>query len=559
MRVADYIFSVVESLGVRNVYGVTGRGSLFLSDAVARNSNLNWIALHHEQSAGFAALTEAVLGESLAVVVVSSGCASTNAITPLLNAWQDFVPLLFISGQHFSYETQYGSEKRVRTFGQQETNIIPIVKSLTLWSEMIMRKEDVENSLEEALLSMSNTRRAPAWIDIPLDIQSAHVDFPVKKRSFPLGNLKTNLGIKQVDLDYLCVNIESSERPLVLIGSGVRNSKCQEDLIKLCSSQDLPIVFANTAVDTFTSDCKFVVGSVGSMGCSHSAELALQKTDFLIVLGHRLGSYTTGNEKKQFAPLARICVIDIDFLDLDAFEVTVDRKITSDLKIALEQVNKNIKPRARESWLGDCLEFARIDESDFLEYQQSKEVDLHFLAGAMGELFSEDTVFVTDSGYSEVIIPTNIKLRGNQRFVHPASQGAMGFAIPAAVGVAMNSKGPVCVVVGDGSIMMNLQELQTISSLNLNVLIIVIKNDAYGIIRRRQSELFRGRTVGTHSSNGVSCPDFEKVAKAFNFKFERINHSNEMLDKLRNLNNSRILGPRIVEMPGFWNQTYRTL
>ena len=158
-----------------------------------------------------------------------------------------------------------------------------------------------------------------------------------------------------------------------------------------------------------------------------------------------------------------------------------------------------------------------------------------------------------------MIIPTNIKLRGNQRFIHPASQGTMGFAIPAAVGVALNSTGPVCVVVGDGSIMMNLQELQTISSLNLNVLIVVIKNDAYGIIRRRQSELFRGRTIGTHSSNGVACPDFEKVAKAFNFKFERINHSNEMLVKLRELNKSSIVGPIIVEMPGFWNQTYRTL
>ena len=555
MRLADYLFEGIEAIGVKNIYGVTGRGSLYLSDAVARNKNLTWIPMHHEQAAGFAAVAESQLNRAPSVVVVSSGCASTNLMTPLLLAWQDFLPVIFISGQHFLRETQYFTNKKVRTFGQQETNVISLVEELTKWSTMITDSKQIDVFFREGFRSMLSGRKGPIWLDIPLDLQSSTI---VRKNdsqfSVPEKAESANSPAKE-DVMYLKESLEKAKKPLILVGSGVENSRAKEEVQRLSEAFDIPIIYSHTAVDTFSTLSENVIGSVGSMGCSQAAAIVLNQCDFLVVLGHRLGSYTTGPHPELFAQNSEVCVVDIDFTEIEAFQPHVDRRIRSDIKSLISTLLQLTEGKDNSDWLKRSCKIKKSLEISLDKFSPNDPVDLYHLTATLSKILPDEAVLVTDSGYPEVIIPTNYTIQGSQRVIHPASQGSMGYALPASVGVSLNSSSLVCAVIGDGSIMMNLQELQTISAMKLKILILVINNDAYGIIRNRQDELFRGRTIGTDSSNGLSCPEFDQIANAFGIKYRSVEKASQLEITLRGIVNANEF-PIICEIKGLWNQKY---
>lgn len=555
MRLADYLFEGIEAIGAKNIYGVTGRGSLYLSDAVARNKNLTWIPMHHEQAAGFAAVSESQLNRAPSVVVVSSGCASTNLMTPLLLAWQDFLPVIFISGQHFLRETQYFTNKKVRTFGQQETNVISLVEELTKWSTMITDSKQIDVFFREGFRSMLSGRKGPIWLDIPLDLQSSTI---VRKNdsqfSLPEKAESANSPAKE-DVMYLKESLEKAKKPLILVGSGVENSRAKEEVQRLSEAFDIPIIYSHTAVDTFSTLSENVIGSVGSMGCSQAAAIVLNQCDFLVVLGHRLGSYTTGPHPELFAQNSEVCVVDIDFTEIEAFQPHVDRRIRSDIKSLISTLLQLTEGKDNSDWLKRSCKIKKSLEISLDKFSPNDPVDLYHLTATLSKILPDEAVLVTDSGYPEVIIPTNYTIQGSQRVIHPASQGSMGYALPASVGVSLNSSSLVCAVIGDGSIMMNLQELQTISAMKLKILILVINNDAYGIIRNRQDELFRGRTIGTDSSNGLSCPEFDQIANAFGIKYRSVEKASQLEITLRGIVNANEF-PIICEIKGLWNQKY---
>ncbi len=557
MRVADYLVSRIEELGIKRIYGVTGRGSLFLTDAVAKTRKLDWVALHHEQSAGFAAIAEAQYNKMPSAVIVSSGCASTNLLTPLLLAWQDFIPVVFISGQHYSHETQRFTQNRVRTFGQQETDIVPIVETLTKWSGMLTDKKIVRETIDNAFVSMMDERKGPIWIDVPLDLQSATIEDDDVDVVYPRMQSKSTACPTNDDIRYLFDKLSNAKRPVILIGSGVEASNIGPKLLDFCLINSIPIVFANTAVDVLSTNNLNVIGAVGAMGGSRAAAMTVQKSDFLLVLGHRLSSTTIGDKPKTFAPHAELCIVDIDFTEIKAFRVDYDRLIHSELSNfmnSLITLNLGIS-ETRQKWLEASIKVKSRFEQEFLGNSTENSIDIYDLAHALEQSLPEDSILVTDSGFPELILPTNFKIKKGQRFLHPSSQGSMGFAIPAAIGAALASKKLVCVVVGDGSIMMNIQELQTIRHLNLHVVILVVNNDAYGIIRKRQTELFRGRTIGTDSSNGITCPNFERVAWAFGFKFKRVTSIQELEGAFESIF-LHSKSPWICEVPGSQSQEY---
>jgi acetolactate synthase-1/2/3 large subunit len=555
MRLADYLFDGIESIGVKNVYGVTGRGSLYLSDAVARNKNLTWIPMHHEQAAGFAALAESQLNRAPSVVVVSSGCASTNLMTPLLLAWQDFLPVIFISGQHFMRETQYFTNQKVRTFGQQETNVISLVRELTKWSTMITDSKQIDSFFSEGFNFMLNGRRGPIWIDIPLDLQSSTILSKGNARYAVQENVNSAISPASSDVIYLKDSLEKAKRPLLLVGSGVENSRAKEEVQRLSEAFDIPIIYSHTAVDSFSTLSENIIGSVGSMGCSQAAAIVLNQCDFLVVLGHRLGSYTTGPHPELFAQNSEVCVVDIDFTEIEAFQPHVDRRIYSDIKNLINALLQITEGRDNSDWFKKSCKIKKSLEIRLDKFSPKEPVDLYYLTATLSKVLPNDAVLITDSGYPEVIIPTNYTIRGNQRLIHPASQGSMGYALPAAVGASLNTSEIVCAVIGDGSIMMNLQELQTISDMKLQILILLINNDAYGIIRNRQDELFRGRTIGTDSSNGLSCPKFDQVAKAFGIKYKSVMEASQLGPMLKDIVEKNEF-PLICEIKGLWDQKY---
>ena len=287
---------------------------MFLTDALAKNQNLKHVCTHHEQAAAFSAMAYAQQKNSFGACLVSTGCASTNAITAVLCAWQDSIPLVIISGQNTLSETSRYTKKKIRTFGQQEADIIPIVSCVTKYSTMIKNPKDIAYEIDKAIYFANEGKKGPVWIDVPLDIQSSRVELERLKRFKSKSLKKIDRSIKK-DINSFHKIFNKSKRPAVLIGSGIKSSKTEDQLKNFINKNNIPLVYSNSAPDIFGSQYKNSIGSVGFMGCSRAGNFVAQNSDLLIVLGNRLSSMTTGTELAKFARNAQIIVVDIDELE----------------------------------------------------------------------------------------------------------------------------------------------------------------------------------------------------------------------------------------------------
>lgn len=552
MRVADYIVNTIYNRGTDTIFSVSGRGALFLTDAIAKHGEINNIAVHHEQAAAFAAVAYAQYSGKVGACLVSTGCASTNALTGVLSAWQDNIPCIFISGQNVLNETSNYTGLKIRTYGQQEADIIPIVSTITKYSAMLHKGSDIIAEIEKAYYFALEGRPGPVWLDIPLDLQSANVELPPEQDSDQL--IYESPLIDEDDIFAVVSKLKSSKRPVVLIGSGVRTANAEDELKEFIEKTRIPVVYSNSAPDTYGSRNELSIGSIGSMGASRSGNFTIQNADLVLILGNRLSAYSTGVDFCDFARDAQTVVVDIDPIEHKKKSIRIDQFVHADVKNFLKQLNELTFEVNTNEWVSSCLHWKKIFSELEPQFTNSEDIDLYEFTKALSSTLPERCSIVTDSGFIEVILPTNFSFGNGQRSIHPISQGAMGFALPGSIGAHYASKEPVYVVVGDGSIMMNLQELQTIIHNKIPVKIIVINNNVYGIIRRRQVELFRGRTIGTDPDNGVSCPDFDKVATAFGFKYQLIKGKEGLGDALTQLINTD--GPVICEVICREDQSY---
>jgi len=552
MRVADYVMKRLFAAGIGHVFLVTGRGSLFLTDALAKNTSLEPVCVHHEQSAAFAAVAYAQQSGGMGACLVSTGCAATNAITGVLSAWQDGIPCIFISGQNVLRETSRYSGIALRTYGQQEADIISLVKPITKYAQMITSAEQIVDVMDMALTLANFGRKGPVWLDIPLDLQSATIEpdnMAISERSVPV--------LPRVSPDALGLVVSaltSAKRPAILIGSGVRSAGAEQDLRLFAKEWSIPVTFTASAPDVYGADYPLSIGSVGSMGCSRAGNFTVQNADLVLVLGSRLNSLTTGLDFSSFARSAQVIVVDIDPIEHSKDSVNVDRLIISDLKYFLEQINL-VKPKPSEKiWVLKCQHWKAQFRPVEPFFKCTDKVDLYELANCLSDILPSDINIVTDSGLIEVILPTNIRFSDGMRCIHPASQGAMGYALPAAIGAYYASGKLTLAVIGDGSIMMNIQELETIKYRQLPIKILVVNNNGYSIIRRRQRDLFRRRSIGTDPGNGVSCPDFSKVATCFDLKYFRIDDPGSLRAGLLDVLGSTV--PTLCEIMGRPDQGY---
>jgi acetolactate synthase I/II/III large subunit len=552
IRVADYIFEKLASIGVKTPFVVTGRGALFLNDAIAKRIDMEPCFVHHEQSASFAAIAASEVTGVLGCAVVSTGCASTNTLTGVLSAWQDGIPAIFISGQNALSETTRFTQSGIRTYGQQEADIIEIVQSVTKYSVMVTEPDSIRYELEKALYLAEEGRKGPVWIDVPLDIQNMRVD-PENMKGFE-PSTPTELLPSMNEIHEVASDLSKAERPVILIGSGIKHSQMVDELQLFAERNQIPVVYTLSAADVLGTRQTLCIGSVGSMGCSRAGAFAVQNSDYLLVLGSRLTSMTVGVDYCKFARNAKVVVVDIDKQEHSKDSIKIDQFIHADLKLFFEAISDIEINTHTESWVEKCIHWKKTFKNTHKVSSDNERVDLYDLADQLSTLMPETAVFVCDSGFSDVILPTNIDFGEQQTCVHPVSQGAMGFAVPAAIGIYECSKRPTVVVVGDGSIMMNLQELQTISSKGSNIKIFVINNNAYAIIRRRQKELFRKRTIGTDSSNGVTCPNFKSVAECFNLKYHFIEKTLDLHHGIQSVLD--MSGPVLCEIMGLEDQQY---
>ncbi len=520
LRVADYIMSRLAKVGVGHVFQVTGRGTLFLNDALAKTGELKGVSLHHEQSCAFAAVAYAERRRALGACLVSTGCASTNAMTGVLTAWQDGIPCFFISGQNILRETTRYTGIPIRTYGQQEADIVALVSPITKFAHMLTNPQDIVEVMDKALRAALTGRKGPVWLDVPLDLQSALID-PGALASAKPDLVAPSLALAG-EVERIAEDLRHAQRPVVLIGKGVRSAGAEALLSEFVEAWNIPLTYAASAPDSYGAAHSLSIGSVGAMGCSRAGNFAVQNADYVLVLGSRLTALTTGTDYCKFARSAQVAVVDIDPVEHSKVGIRIDRLVPADLHAFLSALMQQPAKQVPEAWVEKCLHWKCLFSTVEPAFNSPDVVDLYQLADRLSALMPVGATLVTDSGLAEVILPSNIRFRDGVDCIHPASQGAMGFALPAAVGVQHATNDLVLAVIGDGSIMMNLQELESIRFQRLPIKVIVINNNVYSIIRRRQRDLFRKRTIGTDPSNGVSCPDFSKVADCFGLHYQRI-------------------------------------
>lgn len=528
-RVADYIADYIHDLGVKDVFMVSGGGMMFLSDGLAMKPEINVVCTHHEQAAAMAAVGYAKYTEGFGVAYITTGCGGTNAVTGLLDAWQDNVPCLFISGQCKRKETVRNSGLPLRQFGVQEVDIIAVVEPLTKYAVMVNDPEKIAWHLDKAVHQARTGRPGPVWLDIPMDVQGAAID-ETKLERFDATNEPADFITEPLigDLEKVAKLFASAKRPIIVAGQGIRLAGAIPAFRKFIEENRIPVVASRLGIDMLPSEHPLFIGRIGNKG-DRAGNFAVQNADLVLVIGSRLSVSSTGHEYQTFAREATMVIIDIDPVEHRKNTVRVDLFINADAGRFLDSI-KVSNPPDSNCWEQKCLEWKNRWPVCLPAYAESKEVNLYYFVDCLTRKMKPDAVVVSDAGSAFYVVSQGGQFNKDQRYVTSGGQADMGYSLPAAVGVSVGrGKGEVLAVTGDGSFQMNIQELQTVVHNRLPVKLFVWNNDGYLSIRASQSKFFEGRFIGTDSSSGVSFPDTAKIANAYGIKYFRVNESSELL------------------------------
>ncbi len=518
MRVADYIVKRIYEEGTRHVFYVPGGQCVYLTDALRRNKNIESVAMHHEQAAAMAALSYALFDNNLGACFVTTGCAGTNTMTGVLHAWQDSIPCIFVSGQQPYGQTIKASGLPLRQVGVQEADIETIMSSITKFSITVEDEKNIAVYLDKAIYLAKSGRKGPVWVDVPLNIQNAMIDEEKLDRFPPQG--QPYQAISDIDLQFVADAVNSAERPMILAGHGVRSASAVAELQKFSRKFSIPVAFTRFSYDMFPYADDLNMGVVsGAAGASRYGNFAVQNADLVISVGCRLAIDTTGPEQDKFARGAKVIVIDIDQVEHSKNGVKIDRFICGDAGDFLRRIAAYDLRKTSFQWLNTCRHWKEIFQYQSEWSSGEHLVDLKVFAERLSERLPEHSVLVSDAGLTGAMVPAASKIKLSDRMIHSYAQGEMGYSLPGACGIATIAEGPVISYTGDGSFMMNLQELQTLVRNQFNIKIVIMNNNGYSGVRHGQRAHFRGKTIGTDPSNGVDFPDYGKIAAAFGIPY----------------------------------------
>lgn len=525
MRVADYITNRLWEEGVKDIFMLSGGGMMFLSDAIQVHPKMRVICNHHEQACAMGAVGYAKYTEGIGVCFTSTGCGSTNAITGLLDAWQDNTSVVFVSGQVKRKETTHNSDIPLRQIGTQEADIVEIVKSLTKYAVMVNEPQEIAYHLEKALYLAKTGRPGPVWIDVPMDVQGATID-EKKLKKFNPSEIKQKPNTvpaanKLAELEKL---LKTAERPVIIAGQGIRLAGAIPEFKKFVKEYKIPVVSPYLGVGMLPTANPSYIGVIGTKG-SRAGNLAMQNADLIISIGSKLSVTAIGYEYDLFAREAKKVVIDIDPVEHKKKTIKIDLFIEADAKEFFKKFNPK-KIGLQPTWPKLCLDWKNKYPVCLPAYRKYKgEISMYNLVDTLSRLMKKDAVVVSDAGSAFYVTTQAINLRDEQRYLTSGGQADMGFTVPAAIGAAVAKRGEVFGITGDGSFQLNIQELQTIVHNKLPVKIFILNNNGYLSIRATQNKFFEGRLIGTGPESGVTIPNLEKIAKAYGIKHFKLKNS----------------------------------
>ena len=525
-RVADYVASFLADYGVKQLFSVVGGGAMHLNNAFAIEDRINKVYNHHEQACVIAAESYSRINNEIAAVCVTSGPGGTNALTGVLCAWQDSLPLIVISGQVRSDITVDSTGLDLRQFGEQEYYIVRSVSPMTKYAVMIDDAMTIRYHLEKALYYAMSGRRGPVWIDIPLNIQGQIIE------TDDLDGFIPDDQIYKFDVNEVIEYIKEASKPVFVAGSGIRTSGALDDFKYLAKKYNIPVICPTSTVDYYTPDDKSYYGMFGTFG-GRVGNFIVQNADLLVVFGARLSFKQIGFNYKAFSPNSKKVVIDADSEELKKPTINIDYPICADVKDVIRQMNEvdNTDIKINERWISYC---------DFLKnnyYREKKEKVSYITAKDFAEIFfkeaEDDAVVVLGNNTAAVSLLQYGIIKNNQRMYGNVNCGTMGYDLPAAIGASIAKDGNVYCATGEGSMQMNLQELQTMVYNNLPIKIIVFNNNKYQAIVQTHQNFFGGKLAGCTEDSGISFPPLDKIAETYDFQHKSITYSDEIYDGVR--------------------------
>jgi acetolactate synthase I/II/III large subunit len=593
MKLSDYVIGQLADWGVRHIFMVTGGGAMHLNDSIGKESRIQYVCNHHEQASAMAAEAYARVRGLPGVVNVTTGPGGINALNGVFGAWTDSVPMLVVSGQ-VKRETCMRAQgiTGLRQLGDQEADIVAMVANITKYAALIDDPLSVRYHLERAWHLAQSGRPGPCWLDIPVDVQAASIDPASLQRYDPAQDESSQAGIGE-DPDRLGAScrevlqrIRKAKRPVILAGTGVRAARALAEFEEFFRLLGVPVTTAWTN-DLIASDDPLFCGRQGTIG-DRAGNFTVQNADVLLILGSRLSIRQTSYNWQSFAPRAFKIQVDIDPAEFHKPTIQPDLGIQCDLKLFLAGMLQQCeadkyRPGTHTAWLAWCRE--RVRRYPVVQDRQrvaGPPLNPYYFIEQLSNKLSEDDVIVCGNATACIVPFQTMRLRNKQRLISNSGSASMGYDLPAAVGAAFARHGKrVICLAGDGSIQMNIQELQTVVHHHLPLKIFVLNNSGYLSMRMTQSGFF-GRLTGESVSSGTSFPDMVKVACAYGIPSIRIDRQSQLaqvdcalaaegpalidvlLDsnqefeprsRARQLSDGRIVSPNLEDMYPFLDET----
>lgn len=534
MKISDYIIEFVASLGVDKVFCVTGGGAMHMNNSLGQNPKLDGVFMLHEQGASIAAEAYARIHEGYGVCLVTSGPGATNALTGLVGAYIDSIPVIFISGQ--AKRADLVGDQKIRQFGIQEVNIVSMVQNYTKYAVQIDEPENIKYELEKAAAIAVNGRPGPVWIDVPLDIQATNLSIEDLK-GFDASSLP-EYPVKKEDIDVTIRILNEAKRPVLLLGHGIRLSHSIKKAIELCDFLGIPVLTSWNGVDIVPNDYPYYFGRPGAVG-HRAANFIQQKADVVLTLGSRLNLLSTGYNFENFLGNSKHIMVDIDENEMNKKSVHPYLKVVCDVSDFLDKLllrKDEIHMKNMSEWIDECKDLSikypvRIKEQEPLDGY----VSTYDLVKCVSDMMDNYDIYqFTSSGTSVDIAMKVFEIKAGQRAFLTKGLASMGYDIPASIGscIASGQRRTVCIT-GDGSFAMNMQELEVAKRLNLPIKIFVVDNNGYSMIYGSQYNNFDKHLTGCTLESGLSLPDMGKIAEAFEIKSFRVEDIDELTDTVR--------------------------
>jgi acetolactate synthase I/II/III large subunit len=552
VKVSDYIVKRLVEYGITHVFMITGGGAMHLNDSIGKCPDIKYICNHHEQASAIGIEGYSRTSGKLGVAIVTSGPGGTNAMSGVIGQWLDSVPALYISGQ-VKRETTIESCRGIglRQLGDQEINIVDVVRPVTKFAAIVEQPHDIRRLLEQAVFRATHGRPGPVWLDIPLDVQGALVD------EMGLGEYQPNKNELSPSLDILHGQVakavgllKKAERPVFLAGQGIRISGANQLFLAVAEKIGIPVVSSFCGFDLIASDHPLFMGRIGTIG-NRSGNFALQNADLLLSVGSRNNIRQVSYNWKSFARTAVKIIVDIDPAELKKTTVIPDLPIEADAGEFLEELQRLLEAELLPDWQwwrSWCSERRRRYPSVLPEQRVShKRVNPYHFVEEMTAQLDNNAVVVAGNGTACVVLFQAGNVKKGQRFFWNSGCASMGYDLPAAIGAcfANGGKDVVCLA-GDGSLQMNIQELQTIVHHQLPIKLFVLNNGGYISIRQTQDAFFEGRHAGCGANSGVSFPDIVKVGVAYGLPARTIDSHVNLRENIQSVLNTP--GPVICEV-----------